>query len=265
MARRIVLRACALVLSGALSGAGCLEDLPEPLTCPPKEVVPTGDCLDALRTHTPGCMPAEDLVCLTGERSSCDCGAGECPAVENVCYPEGDCPPLVTATQAGATCAPIPASDFYDGLSPTPRCLCGCAACASVCDGKGPVVGVFQDPSLEIFAAPVADVSASAPDQGAIGLYVRWRGVPNAWVVVASAGDKQNELVAEQFYLLGEELGMGFQEQVLFDQPLLGELAYRWDKPEDKPVAVLFLPLGQTDRPAPSLFEVDCVVPFYVP
>ena len=37
------------------------------------------------------------------------------------------------------------------------------------------------------------------------------------------------------------------------------------DKPEDKPVAVLFLPIGQTDRPAPSLFEIDCVVPFYVP
>ncbi|MEZ4295225.1 MAG: hypothetical protein R3B70_09640 [Polyangiaceae bacterium] len=250
-----------LTLAGAggmvLSG-GCMADLPEALVCPPEAVYPGDNCVPALEDVQPGCFDLSQMACLTGPRTSCTCIADECPAPEEPCFPEGDCPLEVTEAAGGdATCVHLAPKDIGGGLPSEFLCLCGCAGCASVCDGRGPVLGAYNDGQVGL-AGIAFDVGSYMPSSGRLGVYMRERGL-SASLLIVMIGEPDAYEVAS-YYFISSPIGTAFTSQIFYDDPFLGTSEYRWSKAEDRPRLVLILPAEN----ASSLMEIDCVVPFVV-
>jgi hypothetical protein len=251
--------------------AGCIDDLDPPKACPPGEQHPAGDCLGPLMNAKPGCLgtlEAKEVACLAGKRSTCDCLPDECPAAPDACYPPGDCPPdVVEAVGPQAQCIRLNASDFGNGVPQLFQCVCGCAGCAAVCDGKGPVVGVLDDGSEHGY--PIINIKKYMKKEGRLGLYVRARGLSNVAIGVAT-GDPKDFTTwnwTGVTYFLTTPLD-SFAEVVFFDQQFLGgSPAYSWTSQADEPALVAFASGHPEDggAPVPTLYELDCVIPFVLP
>lgn len=244
-----------MVVAGLLPG--CLDDLPEPLACPPEPVYPGDGCVPALTEAAAGCFSREQMACLSGPRSSCTCISDECPAPEEVCYPDGDCPAPVRSAADGATCLRLAPADFGGGLPSESLCLCGCAGCMAECDGKGPVLGVLSDGVVPV--APVGiDIARHMPDAGSLGVFLRERGVAASLLVVMKGADPDYEVVT--YYFISSPIGTDYTSQVFYDDPFLGTSKYTWTRREDRPTLLAIFP----SEGAGNLMEVDCVVPFVV-
>lgn len=279
MPRRNPYRALAALTVGAaliaLESAACLDDLPSPSVCPTPSVHEAGDCTPIFNLTEPNCISdlanAVDRVeCLAGPRASCACGADECPATGSACYPEGDCPPeVIEAAGPDARCIRFAPEDFGFGIVPdATQCMCGCARCASVCDGQGPVIGVLADQN-PTYAAPAMNLGRHLPDEGRLGLYVRARGVSNLPIGVYS-GDYVNDpehLESRSVYLMTTALD-DFTEQVFFGPDFIGnKVPYAWSDATGKPTTlVLFNQQPEPGQdPILTFYELDCIVPFVVP
>lgn len=276
---RSPLRALAALISGscllALECAACLDDLPPPTACPPPAVHEAGDCTSIFAVKEPNCISdhgnaVQREACLAGPRASCACGADECPAASSACYPDGDCPlEVIEAAGPEARCIRFAPEDFGFGVvSDATQCMCGCARCASVCDGQGPIVGVLADEN-PTYAAPAMNLGRHLPDKGRVGIYVRARGVSNLPIGVFS-GDYVNDpenLEPRSVYLMTTALD-DFTEQVFFGPDFIGnKLPYAWSDEAGKPTTlVLFNQQPEPGaEPILTFYELDCVVPFFVP
>ena len=275
MAGRHLLRAGALA-STALLGtltAGCLEDLATPTSCPPPARVPSEGCEDVIAPTTASCFPESEMQCLTGERQSCGCQPDECPSSEASCYPPGDCPAAVQQRHAAASCLTLEPEDLRPLLPRSSRCVCGCEECLARCDGFGPVFGVRTDGTLDLgdFLVPMAQVGAELPEAGRLGVYLRMRGLGSV-LVMPLRGDPEipSSLTAlhhpngdQVVYLVVNQGGKEFVEYVLFDQSFVDLDAYSWTEQAAKPELIA---LSVDDTPPRSaLFEIDCLVPFFLP
>jgi hypothetical protein len=256
-----------------LSSIGCFDDLPEPLTCPPQTITPAGNCLEPIQTISdPGCYtlqpnPPEIFECLAGPRTSCDCGMNECDTSVNACYPTGDCPPEVrSAAGDNAECLRLGEDDFkFPGVPQIIQCICGCTACATVCDGKGPVVGLLDVGDMS-FAALSVRLDEHMPERGKVGVYVRARGLSNLVAAIFTGDiDGEDTLVAQRSSFVFTPLDQ-FTEFVMFDDGFIsGDGAYAWKKNADKPTLLAFFTQGSMEAPQAALYEVDCIIPFIVP
>lgn len=252
----------ALAIVGAVAvlsvGTGCLDDLPEPLACPPEPVYPGDNCVPALNGAAPGCFTPAQMACLSGPRESCTCIADECPAPEETCYPDGDCPaPVAGAADGPATCLRLEPKDFGGGLPSEVQCLCGCAGCMAVCDGKGPVLGAFNDGSGSVVPIGI-EIGAHMPNSGKLGVFMRERGLSASLLVVMKGQEPDYEVVT--YYYISSPIGTDYTSQVFYDDPFLGTSKYTWSKEEDRPTLLAIFP----SEDAGNLMEVDCVVPFVV-
>lgn len=222
-----------------------------------------------------GCLPPDQIQCLSGARHSCDCGVDECPDNRRTCYPAGDCPEAVRlAAGDRAVCLRPEPSDLRSVLERTDQCICGCEECLLRCDGFGPVFGPTTDDSwgLPDFVVPTVGVGAALPDRGRMGVYVRMRGL--AYVVaLLMRGDPAVPTSLEQLYYDGDPgqpalytlsgpFSSEFVEHLWFDQSFIERSAYRWEDPSGKPELIA---IATGDSAGGALFEIDCIVPFYVP
>lgn len=205
--------------------------------------------------------------CLAGPRPSCACADDECPTSASDCYPEGDCPrEVIEAAGADAHCIRVAPEEFGLGQSDAQQCMCGCARCASVCDGQGPVIGVLSD-SAPMYAYPAIDLSRRLPGAGKVGLYVRARGVSNVGLVLATGDyDKPETLMSRTVYFMTTPLD-DFTEQVFYGADFIGNKEpYAWIDDAGKPTTLLLVnttPSGQGT--ALTFYELDCIIPFWVP
>lgn len=256
----------------ASSFGGCLEDLPAATECPPPAENAVGDCLHVFDDLTPNCMTdrphaAELFSCMMGPRPSCACDALECPTTEASCYPEGDCPPeVIEVAGSKAKCLRLDAEDYGLGYDANQQCICGCAECASVCDGKGPTIGVVDD-GHHFYVYPLIDLSKHMPSSGKLGIYVRARGVSN--VQVASfTGAFPDNLVNTSIYYLTTPLDQ-FTSQVFYGKDFIGNTEpYAWSTEEEKPTVIALansLAMTVNDPPISTFYELDCIIPFVVP
>lgn len=281
-AKRAAFAVALSVWIGAAAGASaCLEDLAPPATCPPPATVEAKSCIDVFYREEPGCISfqeggLEQLACLTGPRTTCDCLPDECPASDDACFPHTNCPDAVVAAAGGdVTCPKLESADFapVERIVQASQCVCGCFACAAVCDGKGPVFGTVDDGSPVTYVAPIIGIADRMPDAGTLGLYLRARGFSNGglYVVVGPILDlppgKMIEIVAT-YYLstapdtFGEMLLSGDDNLVVGGkgQP------YRWETPDRKPTFLVLVPPEADAPPAvQSLWELDCVIPYVTP
>lgn len=259
-----VRRGAGLVASMAASAAlaaGCLDDLPEPLVCPPEPAYAGESCAPLLEEVGLGCLLPEQMACLTGPRESCTCIADECPTPEQACYPEGDCPAEVKEAARGeAECLHLSPKEIGGGLPSEFQCLCGCAGCLAVCDGRGPVLGVANDGSFEV-APVVIDVAARMPEEGRLGVFMRARGLSGAALAVLKGNEPDYEIA--MVYYISSPIGTEYTSQVFYDDPFLGTKEYEWTTAADRPTLIaLFAGEGSPGAPQLTLMEIDCVIPF---
>lgn len=268
-----------LALAPALFLApSCLDDLPEPATCPPPSRIEVGDCVQTLSAFdfdtcfVDGlcCLDAAASSCLLGDRpEGCACAAGECPTSSDACYPDGDCPLAVTDAVGDAVCVRMPDGSIQGGaVLSEAQCLCGCSSCASVCDGKGVAMGAYvptftaPDGTLVYQPIPVVlDLTNELPASGRLGFYVRTRGIGELLVQV-SGGPTGEDFV---IYLIDHPLGGSseFSETILFrGSPLIPAEPFSWSEPASAPNLAV-LAFNASDE-APTLVEIDCIVPFVV-
>jgi hypothetical protein len=245
--RHRILSAAIATVAIALSSASCFEDLPGPRQCPPDEQRVMGECKAALMAPAgPGCVTPETHECLQGRGASCDgCAAGDCPDDPSACFAD-ECPARVRVDVPDASCVRLARDAF---MAPEPKCLCGCPACAAICDGRGPSVGVRLPPSggpaMALLALSLENARRDFPASGRLSLYVRARGLSSVAVVV-KRGDQDMGLET-----LGMDNEANFRERVL-DFPSVS-----WSDPSGAPSQiVLFTPGGGT------LAEIDCIIPF---
>ncbi|MBI4701864.1 MAG: hypothetical protein HY744_12050 [Deltaproteobacteria bacterium] len=256
-------------MAGSLAAvvAGCFEDLPAPTECPPPARHVAQDCTAALEDPPAGCLSQERMSCLAGSRSTCTCVVGECPQPEAACYPDGDCPArVVQGVGAAARCRRLRPDQFGAGYSSEQLCLCGCAGCAAVCDGTGPVMGVHATQSHPA-PALLVDLSGRMPDSGRLGIYLRLRGLASFVLVVVAGTTEPGELATHVrwYYPVLTPLGTSFTEHVIFDDDFVGVEAYSWSLPADRPTVIGLMPQGKPDESALALFELDCILPFVLP
>ena len=267
---------CACVASAPLLMVACLADLDTALECPPSTKHPSEACEPALAdVGDPGCFTYREdapkyYECLAGHRETCDCTPGECPADDAACYPPGDCPPEVREVAGpDAKCIRLQPDDFgYGGVPQFSQCLCGCFACASVCDGVGPVFGV-RDPGIVdgnlTYNPPIIDIERYMPVTGTLGYYVRARGISNANLITIY-GDVHAEEPTFSGYVMTTPLD-DFGEQVFYKGGFVGTGdPYSWTDESQKPkILELVLGGGTVDDPQLALYEIDCIIPFVVP
>jgi len=274
------MKAVTVLASGAIAAilacaASCIADLDPPATCPAEPQHPGGSCVDAIQPTPPlGCLTydsekatPEKVACLTGPREDCRCTSSECPPRDGACYPDGDCPEAVSARAAGASCKRLLPDDIGADLPAPSMCMCGCAGCAAVCDGVGPVVGVSTNEMAQPY--PIFfEFGKRMPKRGRLGLYLRVRGLANVRVVLfkgESADLSKLDPIADPVYLVVNELSSEFSEQILYTDEFLGFHAYEWKTDADKPTVAAVYPSLNPKNPALALFELDCLVPFVVP
>ncbi len=256
-------RCVVTVVWAAFASSACLADLPSGLTCPPEPVVPGDNCVPALEGAAVGCLTAPQVACLAGTRTSCTCIADECPLPADVCYPEGDCPQEVRdKVQGEPQCIKLEPKDIGAGLPSESQCLCGCAGCLAVCDGKGPVLAVKHDGQVEPNPLLI-NLAGRMPDSGKIGIFIRERGLSGAVLGVIKGEDPNFELVT--YYYVISPIGTEPTSQIYYDDPFLGTTEYSWKEAKDKPTAlVIAAGEGTTVNPQLTLMEIDCVIPFVV-
>jgi hypothetical protein len=116
-----------------------------------------------------------------------------------------------------------------------PGCVCGCASCATFCDGQGPVLGPDQTLRLTF---PTA-----LPSSGQLGIMVRTRGAGSVVVTAESGGGEV-------------PIGQAAADRE-FGETLLGpNPTFSWSNDAQRPNAILL------HTPDEALIEVDCIVPF---
>jgi hypothetical protein len=263
--------ATAVLLGVAAWPLCCLDDLPPPTVCPPEAAHEAKDCLTPLEPvyavppQPFGCLTQDQQQCLTGRRSSCTCQLDDCPSGEEAaCYPEGNCPPaVIDEAGADAECIRLDPRDLGVGLPSEAQCLCGCFGCAAVCDGVGPVFGIWTDGTLE-YGFPQIDIGPHMPSSGRLGVYVRLRGLANAALAVfTDDGVAPAPDLATYYYVLSP-IDTEFRELIFYDQTFFEVPAYEWETEAMKPTLLALIPGGTTDAPGLTLVEIDCVVPFVV-
>jgi hypothetical protein len=183
----------------------------------------------------------EGIPCLKQQGRACVCGAAsECARTAASCSPPPECPASVaSAIGDSAKCLDARASFPPDTA---PVCTCGCASCAEVCDGQGPIVGAGQ--------AVHYNLAGSLPTSGSLGVMARVRGGGQAIAFVLFDGAPE------------EVLGPLPADSDFADHfpTVTGAVArYAWTVGQPRPVAIELRadPLGP--------IEVDCVVPFLGP
>lgn len=270
-ARRVqVVSAAVLAAVGGVSVVACLDDLPEPKVCPPAPVNEAGDYTPLFSVTTPGCLSdrPDGLALqsvLAGPRESCACADDECPSSASACYPEGDCPPeVIAAAGPDAKCIRLDPEDFGFGQSDASQCICGCARCASVCDGRGPVVGMLATDMTPLTTWPSVSLARHLPSRGKIGVYVRARGISNT-VVALFSGDYPQALQQRSLFVMTTPLD-DFSEQVFYGADFVGNKEpYAWTDEAGKPNVLMFVNSVGAGQSQLAYYEVDCVVPFVVP
>jgi hypothetical protein len=118
-------------------------------------------------------------------------------------------------------------------------CVCGCASCATFCDGKGPVIGGGR--SMR-FALPITSTS------GHLGAMVRARGVGGI-AIVAELQDGSTRVIGD----IPVTPGTAFAEAIARRPE---SVTYDWSEERLRPLA-LKLVLGEQAQA-----EIDCVVPW---
>ena len=256
----------------AFLGGGCLEELPEPLTCPPEAVVRGGNCVSSLVDPPVGCFGPADVTCLAGNVDTCKCTSEACPTPEAACFPEDDCPEIVRDVAGNrAHCRPLEKASFgVKSFNDQAVCVCGCSDCAAVCDGRGPIAGVstIVDPGPIAPAGLIVHVTEEMPSQGRLGIYARIRGY-SAYTLLVGTGSETMPTWHVYYIDLVQSDGE-FTDKVHFDEAFGDTGAYRWERAEDKPTLVAVLLTGTEPGPTggtavTGLFEIDCVVPFTLP
>jgi hypothetical protein len=279
----VVRRLSAIAIFNALFAASaCLDDLDPAKSCPPEAKHAAQDCgqiFETLKGQPGQCLyQPEQVACLAGKRKSCDCQPDECPVAPDACYPPGDCPPeVVKEVGSEAKCMRLAPADFSNFWPQIYNCECGCIGCAAVCDGFGPVIGVWDDGQANLHGLPIINIKRHMPKSGRFGVYIRARGLSNAGIAVVPGDPNDsaslfNELTTEVkngtavIYYLVTPLD-SFAPSVFFDQHFIGQgHAYAWSSADDEPaVIMIFPPKGVSNNPAASLFEIDCVIPFVLP
>lgn len=263
--------AATLVGAGALSVVpACLDDLPEAKVCPPKVVNEAGDYAPIFQVTAPGCLNDRPEALslesiLAGPRESCACAEDECPSNASACYPEGDCPPeVIAAAGERAKCIRLDPEDFGIGQPDASQCVCGCARCASVCDGQGPVVGMIATDTTPLTQWPAISLARHLPPSGKIGVYVRARGISNT-VVGLFSGEYTQGLVQRSLFVMTTPLD-DFSEQVFYGADFVGNKEpYAWTDEVGRPDVLLFVNSVGPGQAQLAYYEIDCVIPFVVP
>lgn len=271
----------------ALISSGCLQDLPEPLSCPPEPVVVSGidnaTCAQRLVTDAGNdlsiyyeCAFQPAYTGCYRPNDPCDCNKGECPEPDAMCYPEEDCPVLVEQSygEEDATCLRLHPDDLSNELEgPAGQCLCGCRSCAIQCDGRGAMWSLIQafDQDMNRYGPAggiiLWDIERDMPDQGRVGFYVRARGT-SGFLVGGSIG----LYAADTWAAVLEAVAMGIEappvdygEQLLRDwnddfseelYPKLRSEAYSWEDAGRRPKMLIIYP-GVSG----TLLEIDCLFP----
>jgi hypothetical protein len=235
----------------ALGMSACFSDLPAPVKCPAPAQRAIGDCLSAVAALGPGCVAPPDVhACFLGPRTSCACG-NECPSTETSCFDDGSCPEAVSSRAPGARCI-RPSRESFIIQPESIACVCGCTACAQVCDGRGLSVVVKFPQGAGDLPAPLV-ITPLLPSAGRLGVYVRLRGDAELALVAGrtNTADRTNTALAQRplsAHTTGE-----FQELV-FDDLLA------WTDAAGAPSLLALLA-----QPGDTAAEIDCVVPFLKP
>ncbi len=289
--------------------AACLDELPAPTTCeapakvvgdacvrcdeplvfvgdtcaacPPGAQVPYTNCL-APQNPQPagdGCYGdvAGAFTCVAGEAASCECLPEDCDE-EHACFDEV-CPQDVLDIDPRARCLPLPedaiawyGQPLVDAELAPGSCVCGCMRCATRCDGKGTIFGVYEDwqaPIRRGHQGPSVDLRGLLPETGTIGLYVRGRGWATGIATLVTS-DLTLQTLGHAGYFM--PFLNDFTEIVAFSAaeeavPLDGLPApYSWASAEESPSHVIFLLAvdGGTQTPTGGIVEIDCIVPFVI-
>lgn len=231
----MIVVACVATITSSFA---CLSALPAPLAC--TDEAPYRYCQPvAVTPGAPsggGCSLATS-ACLVAERGGCTCeAAGECLRTAEDCHPPPDCPPEIRDAVPGARCLGTRAS-----FGPSPNaCTCGCASCASACDGRGPIFGARQTLRVTL---------EDMPSTGKLGVYVRARGIGAFGTIIVGATPTPIAPIPA-----GGAAG-NFRD--LFPAGV-STPAHAWSAGQ-APRAV---DLAVQD---PAELEIDCVVPFLVP
>lgn len=238
----------------SLVGA-CFPDLPSPIepseastdapsavdaSCP---AVVEENCTTAINTLE--CIPQPIPACLRGASATCTCDASaECPVLpSNGCYSRGSsCPDAIVAESSDATCVSLAAQ-----LVPAGTCRCGCPECISVCDGKGTLVYARQGDAGPAVISFV--LSQLLPASGALGIYMRVRGY-STLTNIAIVRDGQPSYALP--VVVADEKGY----TSVFLRP---RNETRWGGGTPAPTEVV---IATSDT---VIWNIDCVVPFYVP
>lgn len=251
----------------------CLDDLSEPLECPAKPQISgsAATCLDLVADDlnafdpTSYCMVKASAASCYRDAPTCDCG-DEC-ASEPACHPAPDCPAEILETYPTARCVQLAPEDIGPFQNEADQCLCGCEACITTCDGRGPVwsqLDLADENTGELLTPQgvlTIDLQRHLPDRGKAGIYVRARGL--------TAATGQNPSPAPPTVLgvtddANNPFTMGSLPSLMNDRfnaelyPADGPLT--WDRRSDMPTLVgLSNNIG-----AFSVYEIDCIVPFVV-
>lgn len=254
-----VRRACAAVVGAAVVGCwlfACLQDAPAPMQCPPGAAVAANSCSSVQPKPGESCGVARDDVrrCLNLAtcKAKCDSVESECPSDPSACYPPGDCPEAVTAVSQGAACFRVPAGSFQENVS---NCSCGCMACMSVCDGRGPVV--FQDgPAGDAgVGMPLAtiDLEGLLPARGSLSVYALMRGAGT--LRVEATGATAGSVGVGEF----RRKSASSWEDTINLKTMSDGKRYSWGQdPNSGPPRTLTLYAGE----GAAAVEIDCIIPY---
>jgi hypothetical protein len=245
-ARRAAASATALAIV-----AGCLPTLPDPVQrCTPPKGEPAGKCNDAFNSARSGSCITRDTAtqCLVTP-TKMDC-AGSCAPVPACAA--GACPTTVLLRESGAACSLVH-KETVGGATGTTACyayVCAPSNCLDACDGRGPVIGTNKDLLFDQRALVTSKLE-SVPSAGALGVYVRIRGLIDASIVVqARSGPVKS-------YPLPSSSDPGFQDVVLPLDAGNGGDTYTWSNANDAPTSIVLSQGVQY-----GAMEIDCIVPF---
>jgi hypothetical protein len=241
------------LLSAGLFAVGvdaCLPDLPPAAQCPPDAKQASNACAPQIQSSTlaGGCVATDD----PNARACCGCNANACPTSAAACYPDGDCPRAVNdQTHLPTTCRRLVPEAFQG-------CVCGCAACLSVCDGVGPVIAMHVPDSPSAAAAALAvQLPQPIASSGRLGVYVRLRGEGGLVLDVGGGAFGQLFSRADLLRPVPSSSGTEFKDVIVWEPRADGGGWPAWHTANDAPTSMVFaVPAGRTN------LEIDCIVPF---
>jgi hypothetical protein len=272
---------------GKIVGGECLR-CEEPLVligdecvvCPPEAEVPFQSCQPYVSPLPPGdgCFGDIEgaLSCVTGEATpDCSCSDDQCAGARS-CIEDGECPPAVLAVAPDAVCPALEEGNitWYDDIddpsATAGRCTCRCTRCALRCDGKGYILGAYQDGAGPdgLQGLNVDLGSLALPQSGKLGFYVRARGQGTLIALLGTTPLPDVSFVSAcgiPFFddfteLLTDSVASGCQAI-----PGFGSSPYQWQRIEDVPAYGNFvLTSGSSDDASGGIVEIDCVVPYII-